>query len=48
MAEDCLNDLMLLFIHKNIVLDYEAIINDFANKRPRKKLLVNPLEWLIE
>ena len=44
MTADCLIDLMLLFIYKNIVLDYEAIINDFANKYPRKKLLVNPLE----
>ena len=44
MRENRLNGLMLLYIHKDIVLDYETIINHFANKHQREMLLVNPLE----
>ena len=44
MREDRLNGLMLLYIHKDIVLEYETLINHFANKYQREILLVNPLE----
>ena len=40
MGEERLNALMLLFIHKDIHID----INDlFANRHPRRMLLINPL-----
>ena len=44
MREDRLNGLMLLYIHKDIVLEYETLINHFANKYQREILLVNLLE----
>lgn len=31
MTEDCLNGLMLIYIHKDMILDYEIITNEFAN-----------------
>ena len=43
MGQERLNSLLLLFIHKDIPLDYEVIINSFASKHPRKMLLSNPL-----
>ena len=46
MGQERLNSLLLLFIHKNISLDYEAIINSFASKHPRRMLLSNPLAEL--
>ena len=33
MTEDHLNALLLLFIHKDIALDYDAIIDDDAKRR---------------
>ena len=44
MRKDRLNGLMLLYIHKDIVLEYETLINHFANKYQREILLVNLLE----
>ena len=32
MREDRLNTLLLLFIHKDIALDYDAIIDDYAKR----------------
>ena len=31
MTEDRLNGLMLIYIHKDMILDYEIITNEFAN-----------------
>lgn len=39
---------MLLFIHKDIVLDYETIIKNFVSKNACKMLLANTLEKRIE
>lgn len=44
MSEDRMNALTLLFIHKDIALNYEHVIDIFAKKHPRKMLLLNPLE----
>jgi len=33
MREDSLNALLLLFVHKDIALDYDAIINDDAKRK---------------
>ena len=43
MSEDHMNALMLLYIHKDLSLNYDQNIDDFARKNPRKMLLVNPL-----
>ena len=48
MRKDRSNGLMLFDIHKDLVLDYEIIINLFANKYQRKMLMVHPLEQLME
>ena len=44
MGQSRLNALMLLYIHKDISLDYDAIVSAFAAKRPRRLLLQNPLD----
>ena len=43
MSEDCMNALMLLYIHKDLSLNYDQIIDDLARRNPRKILLVHPL-----
>ena len=43
MTQDRLNALILLFIHKDIPLDYDVIVNAFAAKRPGRMLLQSPL-----
>ena len=42
-GQNRLNALILLYIHKDIGLDFDAILNAFAYKRPRRMLLQNPL-----
>ena len=44
MSEDCINTLLLLYVNKDLALNYDQVINDFARKNPRKKLSVSPLE----
>ena len=43
MTEDRMNELIFLYINKDISLDFESIITAFANRNPRKMLLINPL-----
>ena len=43
MDEERLNALPLVYIHRDIFLDYDKIINIYASKYPRKMLLINPL-----
>ena len=43
MGEERLNALMLLFVHKDIHIDINKIIDLFANRHPRRMLLINPL-----
>ena len=43
MGQDRLNALLLLYVHKDIVLDYEAVIDLYASRYPRRMVLVNPL-----
>ena len=48
--QEQLNSLLLLFIHKDkdIALDYDTIMNVFADKHPRRMLLSNLLaEWSL-
>jgi len=44
MREDCLNVLLLLVIHKDIALDYDAIIDDYAKRNQRRVTFIIPLQ----
>ena len=44
MREDRLNALLLLFIHKDIALDYDAIIDDYAKRDQKRITFINPLQ----
>jgi hypothetical protein len=44
MGEDRLNALLLLFIHKDIELNYEKVVDIFARRNSRRMLLLNPLD----
>jgi hypothetical protein len=43
MGEDRLNALLLMFVHRDIILDYKQIIDMFALRKPRRMLFINPL-----
>ena len=43
MSEERLNALLLLFIHRDIELDYNKIVDIFALRNARRMLLINPL-----
>ena len=48
MREERLNALLLLFIHKDIPLDYAAIVDDYAKRSNKRRMtFVNPLQWLL-
>ena len=47
MREDRLNTLLLLFVHKDIALDYDAIIDDYAKRNQRRMTFINPLQWIF-
>jgi len=42
--EDRLNALFLLFIHKDIALDCDASIDDYAKRNQRRMAFINPLQ----
>ena len=44
MGQERLNALLLLFIHKDVAIDYEAVVDAFARKKPRRMLFTNPLD----
>ena len=43
MCAERLNALLLVYIHRDIFLDYDKIIDMYTLKYPRKILLINPL-----
>ena len=43
MGEERLNYLSLACVHRDILLDYDKIIDIYASKYPRMMLLINPL-----
>jgi len=43
MSEDRFNALVLLFVHKDIELDMDAVIDMYARRHPRRMILLNPL-----
>ena len=47
MREDRLNALLLLFVHKDIALDYDVIIDDDAKCNQRRMTFINPLQWMF-
>lgn len=48
MLNDRLNALILLEVHKDITLNYDIILNDFASKYPRRMVLLRPLTDQVE
>jgi len=46
MDEYRLNALLLLFIHRDIELDYDKVVDIFARRNTRRMLLINPLDSL--
>jgi hypothetical protein len=44
MSQERLNALTLLFCHKSISLDLDAVVNRFEQAHPRRMLLVNPVQ----
>ena len=43
MGEERLNALSLVYIHRDIFLDYDKIIDIYASKCPWRMLQINPL-----
>ena len=43
MSEDRFNALVLLFLHNDIELDIDAVIDMYARRHPRRMILLNPL-----
>ena len=43
MSEDRLNSLIIMYVHKDIKLDYNDIIDMYARRNPRRMLFINPL-----
>ena len=43
MGEDRFNALMLLFVHRDIDLDFDAVTDMYARRHPRRMVLLNPL-----
>ena len=46
--QDRLNGLLLMYVHKDIHLDYDAIIDKYSTKHPRRMLFMNPLSLSSE
>ena len=50
MSEDRFNRLLLLYVHRDIKLDYQKIIGMYAMRYPRRMVLKNQLteQWLMK
>ena len=44
MSQARLNALVLLFCHKSVFLNIDAVVNRFAQAHPRRMLLLNPVQ----
>ena len=42
-SEDRLNSLIYMYVHKDVKLDYNDIIDMYARRNPRRMLFINPL-----
>ena len=47
MGEERLNALLLLFIHKDIPLNYYSIIDEYVRCEPRRMNFINPLQFIF-
>ena len=48
MGEDRFNALILLYVHKDIEIDFSKVVEMYARQYPMRMLLFNPLsEWLV-
>ena len=47
LGEERLNVLLLLFIHKDIPLNYNAVVDEYAKRDQRRMTFTNPLQWFI-
>ena len=43
MGQDLLNSLLLLYVHKDIQLNYDAVVDLYASHYPRGMTLLNPM-----
>ena len=43
MEQDRFNGLILMYVHKDMALNYERVIDSYARKHPRRMLFLNPL-----
>ena len=43
MGQERLNYLLMLYVHKDIVLDSDMMIDLYASRYPRRMKLLNPL-----
>ena len=43
MSEDQLNSVILIYVHKDVKLDYKDIIDIYARCNPRRMLFIDPL-----
>ena len=41
MSQDRLNSLLLLYVHKDIQLNYDAVVDLYASRYPRRMALLN-------
>ena len=44
MGEERLNALMLLYVHTDIALDYNKVIDIYVNSYPRRMRFLNPMK----
>ena len=44
MREERLNAVSLLFIYKDVALDYDVIIDDYAKRNKRRMTFINPMQ----
>lgn len=43
MGAECLNDLILLYLYKDVPLDYDLVLDSYANDHLHRMLLSRPL-----
>ena len=48
MAQDRLNALVLMFVHKDLSVNHERVIDSFANANPRRLLFLDPTATIEE
>ena len=44
MGQDRLNSLLLLYVHKDLQINYDAVVDSYDSRYPRRIMLLNPME----